>query len=155
MNINHEPVATRLMIDIKHQPERVLFDTGYQTCASPAPGGQGELQRCARATCSSPAPRWAGEAPAAPERSVRPRPPRWVGGLQLRARVSCAPSEQEEPAACQSSIRDPGNQCAGRASAANQNGVHPPAPAWQGAPVACQSILCAPAHTPRVNEYQS
>ena len=26
MNINHEPVATRLMIDIKHQPDRVLFD---------------------------------------------------------------------------------------------------------------------------------
>ena len=24
MNINHEPVATRLMIDIKHQPDRVL-----------------------------------------------------------------------------------------------------------------------------------
>ena len=75
MNINHEPVATRLMIDIKHQPEKVLFDIGYQTCASPAPGGQGELQRRARATCSSPAPRWAGEAPAAPERSMRPGPP--------------------------------------------------------------------------------
>ena len=115
MNINHEPVATRLMIDIKHQPERVLFDIGYQTCASPAPGGQGELQRRARATVGCPLPT-----------------PRWVGGLQLRARVSCAPSEQEEPAACQSGIRDPGNQCAGRASAANQNGVHPPAPAWQG-----------------------
>ena len=26
MNINHEPVATRLMIDIKHQPDRVLVD---------------------------------------------------------------------------------------------------------------------------------
>ena len=25
MNINHEPVANRLMIDIKHQPERVLL----------------------------------------------------------------------------------------------------------------------------------
>ena len=24
MNINHEPVATRLMIDIKHQPDRVV-----------------------------------------------------------------------------------------------------------------------------------
>ena len=31
MNINHEPVATRLMIDIKHQPERVLVDVSYQT----------------------------------------------------------------------------------------------------------------------------
>ena len=26
MNINHEPVATRLMIDIKHQPDAVLVD---------------------------------------------------------------------------------------------------------------------------------
>ena len=26
MNINYEPVATRLMIDIKHQPDRVLVD---------------------------------------------------------------------------------------------------------------------------------
>ena len=26
MNINHEPVATRLLIDIKHQPDRVLVD---------------------------------------------------------------------------------------------------------------------------------
>ena len=26
MNINHEPVASRLMIDIKHQPDRVLVD---------------------------------------------------------------------------------------------------------------------------------
>ena len=26
MNINHEPVATRLMIDIKYQPDRVLVD---------------------------------------------------------------------------------------------------------------------------------
>ena len=26
MNINHKPVATRLMIDIKHQPDRVLVD---------------------------------------------------------------------------------------------------------------------------------
>ena len=26
MNINHEPVATQLMIDIKHQPDRVLVD---------------------------------------------------------------------------------------------------------------------------------
>ena len=26
MNINREPVATRLMIDIKHQPDRVLVD---------------------------------------------------------------------------------------------------------------------------------
>ena len=26
MNINHEPVATRLMTDIKHQPDRVLVD---------------------------------------------------------------------------------------------------------------------------------
>ena len=26
MNINHEPVATRLMIDIKHQPDALLFD---------------------------------------------------------------------------------------------------------------------------------
>ena len=26
MNINHEPVATRLMIDIKHQPDRFLVD---------------------------------------------------------------------------------------------------------------------------------
>ena len=26
MNINHEPVATRLMIDIKHQPDTVLVD---------------------------------------------------------------------------------------------------------------------------------
>ena len=26
MNINHEPVATRLMIDIKHQPDRVQVD---------------------------------------------------------------------------------------------------------------------------------
>ena len=26
MNINHEPEATRLMIDIKHQPCRVLVD---------------------------------------------------------------------------------------------------------------------------------
>ena len=26
MNINHEPVASRLMIDIKHQPGRVLVD---------------------------------------------------------------------------------------------------------------------------------
>ena len=26
MNINHEPVATRLMIDIKQQPDRVLVD---------------------------------------------------------------------------------------------------------------------------------
>ena len=25
-NINHEPVATRLVIDIKHQPLRVLLD---------------------------------------------------------------------------------------------------------------------------------
>ena len=31
MNINHEPVATRLMIDIKHQPDRVLVDVRYQT----------------------------------------------------------------------------------------------------------------------------
>ena len=26
MNINHEPVATRLMINIKHQPDKVLVD---------------------------------------------------------------------------------------------------------------------------------
>ena len=26
MNINHEAVATRLMIDIKHQPDTVLVD---------------------------------------------------------------------------------------------------------------------------------
>ena len=26
MNINHEPVATRLMTDIKHQSDRVLVD---------------------------------------------------------------------------------------------------------------------------------
>ena len=26
MNINREPVATRLMIDIKYQPDRVLVD---------------------------------------------------------------------------------------------------------------------------------
>ena len=26
MNINHEPVATRLMIDIKYQPDTVLVD---------------------------------------------------------------------------------------------------------------------------------
>ena len=26
MNINHEPVATRLMIDIKYQPDGVLVD---------------------------------------------------------------------------------------------------------------------------------
>ena len=26
MNINHEPVAIRLMIDIKHQPDTVLVD---------------------------------------------------------------------------------------------------------------------------------
>ena len=26
MNSNREPVATRLMIDIKHQPDRVLVD---------------------------------------------------------------------------------------------------------------------------------
>ena len=26
MNINHEPVASRLMIDIKHQQDRVLVD---------------------------------------------------------------------------------------------------------------------------------
>ena len=26
LNINHEPVATRLMIDIKHQPDTVLAD---------------------------------------------------------------------------------------------------------------------------------
>ena len=26
MNINHETVATRLMIDIKNQPDRVLVD---------------------------------------------------------------------------------------------------------------------------------
>ena len=26
MNINHEPVASRLMIDIKHQPDTVLVD---------------------------------------------------------------------------------------------------------------------------------
>ena len=26
MNINHETVAARLMIDIKHQPDRVLVD---------------------------------------------------------------------------------------------------------------------------------
>ena len=26
MNNNHEPVATRLMIDIKYQPDRVLVD---------------------------------------------------------------------------------------------------------------------------------
>ena len=26
MNINHEPVATCLMIDIKHQPDRVPVD---------------------------------------------------------------------------------------------------------------------------------
>ena len=26
MNINHEPVASRLMIDIKHQPDAVLVD---------------------------------------------------------------------------------------------------------------------------------
>ena len=26
MTINHEPVATRLMIDIKHQPDAVLVD---------------------------------------------------------------------------------------------------------------------------------
>ena len=26
MNINHEPVATRLMIDIKHQPDTILVD---------------------------------------------------------------------------------------------------------------------------------
>ena len=26
MNINHEPVATRLMTDIKHQPDAVLVD---------------------------------------------------------------------------------------------------------------------------------
>ena len=25
-DINHEPVATRLMIDIKHQPDTVLVD---------------------------------------------------------------------------------------------------------------------------------
>ena len=26
MNINHEPVATGLMIDIKHEPDRVLVN---------------------------------------------------------------------------------------------------------------------------------
>ena len=26
MNINHEPVASQLMIDIKHQPDAVLVD---------------------------------------------------------------------------------------------------------------------------------
>ena len=26
MNINHEPVDTRLMINIKHQPDKVLVD---------------------------------------------------------------------------------------------------------------------------------
>ena len=31
MNINHEPVATCLMIDIKYQPDRVLVDIWYQT----------------------------------------------------------------------------------------------------------------------------
>ena len=31
MNIKHEPVATRLMVDIKHQPDRVLVDIWYQT----------------------------------------------------------------------------------------------------------------------------
>ena len=30
MNINHEPVAIRLMIDIKHQPDRVLVDIKHQ-----------------------------------------------------------------------------------------------------------------------------
>ena len=31
MNINHEPAATWLMIDIKHQPDAVLVDDLYQT----------------------------------------------------------------------------------------------------------------------------
>ena len=31
MNINNEPVATRLMLDIKHQLDRVLVDILYQT----------------------------------------------------------------------------------------------------------------------------
>ena len=31
MNINHQPAATQLMIDIKHQPDRVLVDVKRQT----------------------------------------------------------------------------------------------------------------------------
>ena len=106
MSINYEPVATRLMIDIKHQPDAVLVDIRYQTRASPAPGGQGELRRRARATCSIPAPLWAGEALATPERSGPPvgrknRPRARAacatpatggqGGLRLRIRAACVP----------------------------------------------------------------
>ena len=31
MNISRQPAATGLMIDIKHQPDRVLIDIRYQT----------------------------------------------------------------------------------------------------------------------------
>ena len=37
MNVNHEPVATRLMIDIKHQPERVLIDVAERQSGARAP----------------------------------------------------------------------------------------------------------------------
>ena len=74
MNINHEPIATRLMIDIKHQPESWLtFD--IKRARPRPPVGRGNSGGAPGQRARSRAPRWAGEAPAAPERSVRPRPP--------------------------------------------------------------------------------
>ena len=65
MNINHEPVATCLMIDIKHQPERVLIDVWLmfdEKCffSRGAPAAR-------QSVGCVPSPRWAGGSSCAPE----------------------------------------------------------------------------------------
>ena len=72
-----------------------------------------------------------------------PGPPVGRGGSG-HARAKRAPSGQEEPAACQSGVRDPGNRWAGRASAANQSGVRAPSPSLEGGLRSPARASCAP-----------
>ena len=71
MNINHEPVATRLMIDIKHQPDRVLVGRRLH----PLPPVGGGLRPRIRA-------------------ALLPLAPGWQGGLRPRATAARAPPAQ-------------------------------------------------------------
>ena len=143
MNINHEPVATPLMIDIKlNQREFWLtFDIKRtrprppvgrgnssgapgQRARSRPPGGQGRLQPCQSEACD-------------------PVPPLGRGAPVVH-QSDAAPSLQEEPAACQSGVRDPGNRWAGRASAANQSCVRAPSPRLAGELRLPARASCAP-----------
>ena len=72
------------------------------------------------------------------------RSPRWVGGAPAAHQSDAAPSGQEEPAACQSGVRDPGNRWAGRASAANQSCVRAPSPRLAGGLRLPARASCAP-----------